>query len=230
MHVCFVAFPKVYPRLVRNEPGIRLREYRHTIVEQWVLCLSAVGIWLYYGRPLYELGLGFKLSLANGIGLMAVGLFTVLLWLQYRAVQDLESARQDLDGQLGEKVKAIVPHTQAEAHTFRFVGLTAGICEEVLFRGFLMAYLQQWMDLWAAVGVSSIAFMLAHSYMGRSDAIRAGIFGLACGIAYALTGSLVTPILLHAIMDIFSGATLYAAFRDQGPAQTIEALDAGEIA
>ncbi len=40
--------------------------------------------------------------------------------------------------------------------------------EEVLWRGFLILYLSQFMPVWVAAVVSGVSFGLAHAYQGRA--------------------------------------------------------------
>ena len=61
----------------------------------------------------------------------------------------------------------------------RFYGLsiTAGIVEEVLWRGFLIWYLSQFMPVWGAALISTIGFGLAHAYQGLRQVPQITIVG-----------------------------------------------------
>ena len=96
------------------------------------------------------------------------------------------------------------------------LSLTAGVCEEVLYRGYLMWYSMMWLPKEAAVLASAVVFGAAHFYLGWGvGVLRATVVGAVFGAAYLLTGTLWVPIALHAIVDITSGLTGSAAF-EQG--------------
>ena len=69
----------------------------------------------------------------------------------------LEFPEQSLDEQL-RAVEPILPKGAAELRWFTALSLTAGICEEILFRGYLIWYLDSYIGLVGAVILSSIAF------------------------------------------------------------------------
>ena len=108
-----------------------------------------------------------------------------------------------------------LPHTARDLRTFVGVSITAGIVEELLYRGFALWYLVQFMPLWAAVVVSSVFFGLCHSYQGASGCLRTGLAGLAFALLYVLTGSIWLPIIGHALLDALQGAAIFDLLRDQ---------------
>jgi membrane protease YdiL (CAAX protease family) len=94
---------------------------------------------------------------------------------------------------------------------FALVAITAGVCEEVLVRGYLLWYFATLSPLPVAVLVSSALFGAGHIYLGRSHAVRALVVGLfMCGLVIA-THSLWPAILLHAAIDGVSGELAFRA-------------------
>ena len=89
-----------------------------------------------------------------------------------------------------------------------------------MYRGFVLWYLGQFMPLWAAVIVSSVAFGLGHSYQGASGALRCGLIGLAFAVFYIVTGSIWLPIIAHVVLDILQGMMLFELFRKNGSDST----------
>jgi membrane protease YdiL (CAAX protease family) len=92
-----------------------------------------------------------------------------------------------------------------ERRLFTLVGVTAGVCEEWLYRGFFLAVV-------AAVGgglptpvlvaVGALAFGLAHAYQGVAGIVTTGVLGGVMPGLYLGTGSLLLPVLLHALVDL----------------------------
>ena len=88
---------------------------------------------------------------------------------------------------------------------FRGVSVTAGVCEEILFRGFLIWYLATFFGLTVAVFASSAVFGLGHAYQGAGGILKTGVIGLVMAGLYVLSGSLWPPVALHAATDVVNG-------------------------
>ena len=88
------------------------------------------------------------------------------------------------------------------------VSVAAGIEEELIYRGFLFAYLAAWLPDVPAVVVIVLAgfvFGLGHLYQGASGIVKTGVLGVLFGVLYWMTGSLWAPMLLHIVVDLSSG-------------------------
>jgi len=99
----------------------------------------------------------------------------------------------------------ILPVTQEERAWFALVSVTAGICEEVLYRGFLIRYLSNgpWhAGLWIALAIASISFGLAHGYQGLSGIIGTALLGAVMAEIFLASGSLWLSMALHAMLDL----------------------------
>lgn len=101
------------------------------------------------------------------------------------------------------------------------VSLVAGVGEELLFRGVLQAGLAEWLGPpaggWIALAVAAVAFGLAH-YVIRAYAVLATGVGVYLGVLFVVTGSLLAPVVTHALYDFV--ALLYLVrwtARDAGP-------------
>lgn len=97
------------------------------------------------------------------------------------------------------------PATWTERRWWVFICITAGICEETLFRGFLLHYLHvlPWtLNLTLALLISSAIFGLNHLYGGASGVVSSAVAGLLLGLLFLLTGNLLLPTVLHAVMDL----------------------------
>lgn len=104
-----------------------------------------------------------------------------------------------------KRLEFFLPSTNDERRWFAIISITAGICEEVLYRGFLIRYFcaGPWhVGLTLAVVVSCAAFGLAHTYQGLGRIISTGCLGAIMAIIFFITGSLWLPILLHAFIDL----------------------------
>jgi membrane protease YdiL (CAAX protease family) len=102
-------------------------------------------------------------------------------------------------------VAALLPRTPVERRAFAGLAVTAGICEEVLYRGFGLAALR-WADpdlgTAALIALTGGAFGLAHLYQGAMGVIVTGALGGYFAWLTIATGTLVHVIVLHVLLDV----------------------------
>ena len=80
---------------------------------------------------------------------------------------------------------------------------SAGLCEEFLYRGFLLTRLAEALGHPAlAAVVSSAAFGLSHGYQGAAGAARAAIIGAALATPALAAGTILPSMAAHALIDI----------------------------
>ena len=200
----------------------RVRFYRHEMVIEWAFLAALGAAWFMLGRPIADLGFVAPGGPGFWIGLVVLVAMTGFLFYSWRSTRNAGATeKSEQEGYLGD-IAQFGPRTEAELRNFFGISITAGIVEEIVYRGFVLWYLSHVMPLWAAVIVSSVAFGFAHSYQGANGAVRAGLAGLAFAIFYVGTGSIWLPILAHSLLDILQGVTLYELFRERS--------DAGEVA
>jgi membrane protease YdiL (CAAX protease family) len=113
----------------------------------------------------------------------------------------------------------MLPVSGREFRWFAGLSVTAGVCEEALYRGFLIWYLGAYAALFvsaphvfavAAAG-SSLVFGLGHSYQGVRNALVTALTGGFLAAVVWISGSLYAAMLIHALMDLQAGHTSYAA-------------------
>jgi membrane protease YdiL (CAAX protease family) len=192
------------------------RLYLRVIVGQWVLALGVVYVFWKLGIPLEALGLVAPEWIATASLFAAVVVAAFLGTWRLRAVlKDPEKLAKIRARAAG--LSQLVPMTDEEERWWIVVSITAGVCEEILYRGYLGFYLGRSMPLpWVAV-VASVFFGLAHLYQGPKNAGRTLIAGFLFWGTYLLTGSIVPGMVLHAFIDIRSGRALRRAFTEPAP-------------
>jgi membrane protease YdiL (CAAX protease family) len=193
----------------------RIRFYRQTALLEWAFLAALAGAWITYGRPLETLGLVIPGGAGFWGGAALLMLFAGFLLRSWRSAKNATATDKDRQVEALGKLLRYLPRTESELRSFVGLSLTAGIVEEIVYRGFVLWYLGHFVPLWAAVAVSSIAFGLAHSYQGVNGALRCGLTGLAFALFYVVTGSIWLPIIAHALLDVATGAALYEILREQ---------------
>jgi membrane protease YdiL (CAAX protease family) len=191
---------------------LRMKLYVRILWEGWAMALVLAVLWIALGRTAGGLGLVPASGALVWAGYGLTALICGLLIFQMRVATATEKNRAAVRGQLGD-LTFLMPQTLREARTFDLVSVTAGICEELMFRGFVMAYLTAVLGvpLWASILLSSLAFGFAHLYQGPLGMVKSGGVGVVFAILYVMTGSLWAPMIAHAVMDITSGRVTFAA-------------------
>jgi uncharacterized protein len=179
--------------------------YRRLLLLEWVLaalCIATVVI-----APdvdLSHLGLRWPSGvLAISVSVLAVLGAAVLLMLTARLVVR-SHGRAEIPGG-SDSVLAMLPRSDVERRLFSLVAVTAGSCEEVVFRGFLIALVAAVLPgapVWVCALAAAVVFGLAHAYQGAIGLTTSLLIGIALGALYVVTGSLIAPIIVHALVDL----------------------------
>jgi uncharacterized protein len=194
-----------YQRLLAtlpSDPGARLRHYRRGVIGEW----AAVGIVAVVAGLTSRSPAGAGLT-TRGLGHEVPDIVEVAVVLALTAVL-FRSNNPALMKALRRQAKgflALLPRTTDERRMFAALAVTAGICEEILFRGFGFAYVR-W--VWPSVthdwlvAVTSIAFGLAHLYQGPRGVVLTGIVGALLAWVTLDSGSLLPAMIMHALLDL----------------------------
>ena len=86
------------------------------------------------------------------------------------------------------------------------LSLSAGVTEEITYRGLLLLTLAVVLPSDAPtallVTVAAVSFGLAHWYQGWTGIVSTGIFGALMAGLFLVTGSLLLPMVLHTLVDL----------------------------
>ena len=182
----------------------RLALYASTIAFQWFAV--AVVAWRAWARGFTASQLGLtipdrtRILVASVVGAATIA---ALQWLNLRRVGRIPA---DARGSLQAIAERILPQSTVELLPYLALAITAGLCEEFLYRGFAMAVLVHvGLQAWAVVLLSSVLFGLAHSYQGRGGIVMTFVIGLILGSSRFLYGSLVPAIFWHSAVDVVAG-------------------------
>jgi CAAX protease family protein len=103
----------------------------------------------------------------------------------------------------------LIPGTTLELFVWCCLSITAGICEEIIFRGYLQRQFAA-ISRSTLVGVllSAVVFGASHGYEGGSRMLLIAVYGLMFGMLAWWRKSLRPGMVAHAWHDAFSGAVL----------------------
>ena len=100
----------------------------------------------------------------------------------------------------------ILPQSRVEFLAYLGLAVTAGLCEEFLYRGFAMAaFGRAGLPVWGVVLSSSILFGLAHLYQGRGGIVSTLVIGTVFGTARIAYDGLLPVMLWHFAVDAVAG-------------------------
>ncbi|MEV1168877.1 CPBP family intramembrane glutamic endopeptidase [Nonomuraea sp. NPDC049784] len=168
----------------------------------WLIICLLIGGWLLLDPRFVLSDIGFGAALAPTFFLVAVtagavvGVALAVMTVRRRG-HDLIARRPD---------RLLILQSSKDLPVVLSLVVTAGVAEELFYRGFLIALFAGLLDLptWTAVAISSIAFAFAHLYQGVQGMLRTGVIGVVLAIIYLSSGSLFVPIVLHLWLDLMS--------------------------
>ena len=210
-------WPRFRAAAAAGRPDARTWGYRHGVIGQWLFATAALAIWMLYGRPWAALRLGlphgWRLVLGAGYVAAAAALVVLQLWSVLRLSPERRIAARPKLG----NVAFMLPRTAAEERWFVALALTAGFCEELLYRGYLVWCVAPWLGPLGGMTAIVLAFGVSHAYQGRKGAIRATLAGVVMAAIVLTSGSLVPAMLVHALIDIGGGTVGYWLQREDAP-------------
>lgn len=182
----------------------RIKMYVATILFQWLL--TALVAWRASARGLsfHELGIRGAASISLlAVTFVGAALIAAAHWANVRRM-----ARSDHPNlqRLRALASRLFPRSTPELALFAVLSLTAGICEEFLFRGFMMAALfRAGLGTWLVVVLSSVMFGAAHLYQGKGGSLGTGLLGMLFAGIRIIYQSLLPAVVWHAVLDIVAG-------------------------
>ena len=102
-------------------------------------------------------------------------------------------------------VAFILPRSREERTWFAAMCIVVGVCEEIIFRGFLIRFLALppiTLGMIGAVCTAAFIFGIDHGYQGWMGVLTTAFLALVFGLLFLGTGSLLVPMILHVLLDL----------------------------
>ncbi|HVD60513.1 MAG TPA: CPBP family intramembrane glutamic endopeptidase [Gemmatimonadaceae bacterium] len=223
----FVLWPAFLRRSEADPARARVWLWSSIIILWWTLVAAGVVLWMFQRRDWAEL----RLVAPHGWRVLGtIGLLTLIVIFYASRIGKIARARRSKKRiKFPEDVERRAPHTRVELAWFVALSVTAGICEEFIFRGYLIWVLQPVFGLWGAAAVSVVAFAAGHAYEGTKGALATGVVGVLLTLVVLGFGSLVPAIAAHALIDASEGLIAWLALREVETAHEGESGHAGEL-
>lgn len=209
----FVQGKQQFPTRVNWSSKDKIKFYWTNAAALWVLSAMVVLSWWFTGK-----GMRLFISKFDIPQWSILALILVLIIISAYFLELFWSTHPNLDkkGTI-ERLQQQTPFLPShKKEWYHYIGLavTAGICEEVVFRLYLLSYIIQLTNqIILGLIFTSLLFGIVHLYQGYRAMVKIGVLSFLFGWLFLLTDSLLIPIILHIFIDLVSGRMAYRLLR-----------------
>jgi len=159
-----------------------------------LLIVALILGWIFAVQPAENVSLDWKALLIGIVG--AVPLFLAFLGIEQLPIEPVQKIQEAVLDSLG---RFLAGSTHLE---LILLATLAGVGEEVLFRGFLLPWVESLGGYWWGLGISSLLFGIMHA-VTWTYTIFASLAGAYFGVMLDISGerNLLAPIAAHAFYD-----------------------------
>ena len=175
----------------------------------FIIAFVIVIVWGLYKRPFTELGFTTAEAAGKSTPWWMIGLFVALYTMDIiHSITDKDE-REETRDRLEEQTP-FMPSKWKELPAYTIMCISAGVFEEIVFRGFLITFFRYLFAgfpagaAWAVI-TPAIIFSLAHFYQGAKAVFKILVLSLLFGMIFWHSGSLIAVIILHFLLDLVSG-------------------------
>ena len=199
--VCALGYVSVHRRAVVHNPN-RLLFYLPTMAWEWLVVAYIYWGLRRHGKSMQNIAgksWGSASEFFRDIGI------AFAFWIGAIVILSIVSHLVHATG-MAEAARLLAPQSLLESILWVALAVTAGICEETIFRGYLQRQFVAWTRS-APVGVilSAAFFGAGHVYQGAKATIVIGVYGLMFGILAETRRNLRPGIITHAWHDAITG-------------------------
>ena len=180
--------------------------YRRGSAMLWMLAAGTLVWWVLAGRDLASLGLAAPRWTWPAAG----AALALIVWLAADTARQTAPSRISGTRKRWRIQNPYIPVSGAELRSYAVLAVSAGIGEEIAYRGFMIAVLRAWLGPgWEgaalAVGLPALFFGAAHASQGWRGVVGAAGGALAWGFMVIETGSVWPGIVFHVLWDLLMG-------------------------
>jgi uncharacterized protein len=182
----------------------RVTLYATTIAFQWLMV--SVVAWRAWAPGYTAAALGLVIHDRSRTIAAAIIGSAILGFLHTLNLRRMGQSPEKVPASLRAMSQRVLPQSTLELLPYLGLAVTAGLCEEFLYRGFAMAALALLgIPGWGTVFLSSVLFGLAHLYQGRGGLVGTLLIGAVFGTARIAYDGLSVVILWHIAVDVVAG-------------------------
>ena len=173
----------------------------------FILGIIVMVEWILFKRPLAEVGF------TQPTGFSSWWWFVLLFWTLYFTDTLISiTQREKLDKTIDnwKKNTPFMPTNKKELPHYFLMCFSAGVFEEIIYRGFLITWCwymlsgSQYQEALSII-IPGAVFSVAHYYQGKKAVVKIFVLSLLFGFIYSRSGSLLIVMLIHFLVDAIGG-------------------------
>ncbi len=166
--------------------------------------LIVITSWNFAHRPWEDMGFRPP-QISTSVLILIVTILLIYGIDIFYGLMNSESQKQKI-----KQLSYMIPLDWNEFRPFVMMSAAAGICEEIIYRGFLVTYMYNIIPFseysgYLGAAIPSVSFAISHMNQGFWSVIKIFLIGVLLGLIYLESGSLWIVICLHVAIDIISG-------------------------
>jgi len=179
--------------------GHRAGLYERTMISEWMMLgLVLAGVWWHGSSLLTVLGERWR---SLGQFLRDLGIAVLFLMVTIAIGSVFGHGRGDESA-----TRSLLPQGRTEMWLWVALSVTAGICEEAIYRGYFQRqFIAATKNAPAGIVLSAALFGAAHLYQGVSHALQIALLGVMGGIVAYWCKSVRPGMIAHSLQDILGG-------------------------
>jgi CAAX protease family protein len=186
-----------------------------------LLIMGAVvmAVWLLFKRPLPEIGLTQPVNIQLWWHLPIIFLLVYLLdtFVTLSSKKEIDKSIENF-----KKRTPFLPTRKSELPDYLLMCFSAGVFEEIVYRGYLVNYCWHLFDGFSyqrslSVIVPALVFSISHFYQGTKAVIKIFVLALLFGYIFIYSGSLLIVMLLHFLVDAVGGLLTIKYMQEEEP-------------
>jgi membrane protease YdiL (CAAX protease family) len=205
------------PEKLDATESVKLETYAYTFWTLWISAGLVLGWWIFAGRPLDALGFRIEWNTPTRIVCVVVALLILYGAVDLARTFASRRQREKFRNQIKSirYAKQMIPTTGRAYRRAMVLSFTAGVTEEIIFRGYLIWALSVLMHPWAAGAVSAALFVFLHRYQGLTGMVYVTMITGILTVLFLISGSLWPVIVLHIMIDVLAITRSWVAVRKE---------------
>lgn len=202
---------KKLKKSIANGVNQKVKFYRETILWSLVPIFLIILLIPISGVSLTDIGLNWiqidTSSLSKWVVYPVIGLYLFHLFHNIYSIiifKTNKEKRTKVAKDIPLEFRWFLPITKKEKRAWTYVSISAGITEEILYRGYLffaLAIIFPILNLISILFITTLIFGVGHIYLGK-EVIKSTLLGLFFGIYYIVFASVIPIIIIHIAQDL----------------------------
>jgi membrane protease YdiL (CAAX protease family) len=186
----------------------------------FVMGVIVIAVWLLFKRPIADIGLTQPVNFRSWWWLVVI---FIIIYLG-DAFVSLYYSKKSMDETIEhwKKRTPFLPTKKNELPEYLLLCFSAGVFEEIVYRGYLVTYCLYLFEGSAyqnilAVSLPAFVFALAHFYQGAKAVLKIFVLAIFFGYLFINSGSLLIVMILHFLVDAAGGFLTMKYIKEPDP-------------